>query len=136
MINTQIYLSSQKAYDCYMEKGIRSHEMYIISALNSLESASAIDDLRKYHIKMVENFQAERLIHLIVTMFIGLFTVLFILVYIFYPSLAILIVSGLFLILLIPYIFHYYSLENGVQRLYTLDKLILERLLENEILKV
>lgn len=28
----------------------------------------------------------------------------------------------LFLLLIIPYIFHYYGLENGVQRLYKIDR--------------
>ena len=50
-------------------------------------------------------FQHERLIHLLVTIFTGIITVLLFL---------------LMVCLFIPYIFHYYFLENKVQELYTI----------------
>lgn len=69
-------------------------------------------------------FQHERLIHLIVTVLFSILTILCILFSFIVVSLLLLILMALFLTLLIPYIFHYYRLENGVQRLYTYyDKL-------------
>ena len=50
-------------------------------------------------------FQHERLIHLLVTIFTGIITILLFL---------------LMVCLFIPYIFHYYFLENKVQELYTI----------------
>jgi len=64
-------------------------------------------------------FQHERLIHLIVTALFALMTVLGLLLFLLQPSLLTLCLEGLFLVLLVPYIIHYYHLENGVQKLYT-----------------
>ena len=63
----------------------------------------------------IEFFQHERLIHLIVTMTFALLTVISLGLAFFVPYTVPLFV--LFLALEVPYVFHYYSLENGVQRL-------------------
>ena len=63
-------------------------------------------------------FQHERLIHLIVTALFGLATVITVPAYLMTCQIALLILGCLFLILLVPYIVHYYHLENGVQQLY------------------
>ena len=63
-------------------------------------------------------FQHERLIHLIVTVLFGLATVITIPAYLVTEQVALLILGGLFLCLLFPYIIHYFHLENGVQQLY------------------
>ncbi len=62
-------------------------------------------------------YQHERLIHLIVTMSFGVFFLLSLLLITINASFVIL--SVLFLVLLVPYIAHYYFLENSVQKLYT-----------------
>ncbi len=63
-------------------------------------------------------FQHERLIHLIVTVLFALLTImtLFACLLILQPVLFVL--ELLFFVLLIPYISHYYLLENGTQKLY------------------
>ena len=63
-------------------------------------------------------FQHERLIHLIVTVLFGLATVITIPAYLILQELSLLVLGGLFLVLLFPYIVHYFHLENGVQQLY------------------
>ena len=65
-------------------------------------------------------FQHERLIHLIVTFFTGIGTILFLFGALYFSNIGILLLFILTLCLFIPYIFHYYYLENGVQRLYDL----------------
>ena len=62
-------------------------------------------------------YQHERLVHLIVTMSFGVFFLLSLLLV--KVNLSFILLSALFLILLIPYIAHYYFLENSVQKLYT-----------------
>lgn len=62
-------------------------------------------------------YQHERLVHLIVTMSFGVFFLLSLLL--ITVNLSFVILSVLFLVLLVPYIAHYYFLENSVQRLYT-----------------
>ncbi len=70
-------------------------------------------------LQRISFYQHERLVHLIVTMSFGVF---------FLISLALTLTVGgwgaaaltiLFLGLLIPYIKHYYFLENSVQKMYT-----------------
>ncbi|MBR6229992.1 MAG: hypothetical protein IKQ97_09665 [Eubacterium sp.] len=63
-------------------------------------------------------FQHERLIHLIVTALFGLATVITVPAYLMTGELSLLILGCLFIALLIPYVIHYYHLENGVQKLY------------------
>ena len=63
-------------------------------------------------------FQHERLIHLLVTMLFGLATVITIPMYLITHEIALLVLSLLFIGLLVPYVVHYFNLENGVQSLY------------------
>ena len=115
-----------------MDKAIVLHEKFILKSLNYVEALPQAEKLYIYHTKMVANFQAERLVHLIVTMFFGLFGLVSCMALLLSTNTTFVWLSLLFMVLLIPYIFHYYKLENGVQRLYKLDKLILERLEEFE----
>ena len=67
----------------------------------------------------IQFFQHERLIHLIVTVLFALLTTISILASLLIVGQPILLALDLlFLVLLIPYIHHYYLLENGVQKLY------------------
>ena len=69
-------------------------------------------------------FQHERLIHLIVTVIFALLTMLSILGAALLQQISMFLLTVLFFVLLVPYIMHYYLLENGVQKLYTYyDKL-------------
>ena len=65
-------------------------------------------------------YQHERLVHLIVTMTFAVMTVLAFFMLVTAYSLPALLLSLLFLGLTIPYIGHYYFLENSVQKLYKL----------------
>lgn len=65
-------------------------------------------------------YQHERLIHLIVTMTFAIMTVISFFMLVQSGSLTALLLSLLFLALVIPYIYHYYFLENSVQELYRL----------------
>jgi len=69
-------------------------------------------------------FQHERLIHLIVTVLFALMTVLVFFAAVTNFELWTGVLLVLLLVLLIPYIKHYYLLENGTQKLYRFyDKL-------------
>ena len=61
-------------------------------------------------------YQNERLIHLIVTMSFGVFFLLSLILA--FSNAYFLALSALLLILLVPYIAHYYFLENSTQELY------------------
>ena len=76
-------------------------------ALTAEETAAAKEELLH-----------ERLIHLIVTVLFALLTVISLLAELFLTEPILLVLSLLFLVLLVPYVGHYYLLENGVQKLY------------------
>ena len=63
-------------------------------------------------------FQHERLVHLIVTFMTAMGTILFLLGFLAFENIGLLLLFIITLCLFIPYIFHYYYLENGVQKLY------------------
>ena len=63
-------------------------------------------------------FAHERLIHLLVTITFAVLTILSLILVFISGSMATYALVILFLVLLIPYIRHYYILENGVQKLY------------------
>ena len=79
--------------------------------------------LKEEHLIKINFFQHERLIHLLVTLFYALFSIIFIVlsikVWIFF------IITIALLIFLIFYVIHYFRLENGVQYLYKqYDKIV------------
>ena len=63
-------------------------------------------------------FQHERLVHELVMILFALLTVGGILFLMVEPEIPVLVLYVLFFALLVPYVKHYYGLENGVQRLY------------------
>lgn len=63
-------------------------------------------------------FSHERLIHLIVTFFFALFTIIFVYFGINGERLLFLLIALVLMIILIFYVFHYFFLENSVQYLY------------------
>lgn len=68
----------------------------------------------------IQFFQHERLVHLIVTFMTGISSILFLIGYLLIETLPLLLLFIITLALFIPYIFHYYTLENGTQKLYDL----------------
>lgn len=71
------------------------------------------------HLVQIGFFMHERLIHLIVTVLFAILTVATIFFAVASPSIGMLILTVAFMCLLIPYISHYYLLENSVQKMYT-----------------
>lgn len=77
-----------------------------------------IQDKLEEHLVQVGFFQHERLIHLIVTVTFALLEMLAIVLSVISDSLFTLVLPVVILILLVPYIRHYYILENEVQKMY------------------
>ena len=77
-----------------------------------------IRDKLEEHLVQVGFFQHERLIHLIVTVTFALLEMLAIVLSVISDSLFTLLLPVVILILLVPYIRHYYILENEVQKMY------------------
>lgn len=98
-----------------MREYMKEHIDYIDEYINN-KKYKDICNVIENHLKKIVFFQHERLIHLLVTLFYAIITILFIsltiLSIIFVP---IAIIVTVFLIL---YIYHYFYLENGVQYMY------------------
>ena len=76
----------------------------------------------------IKFYQHERLIHLIVTMTFAIMTVLSVFMLVLGAETAGVLLSILFLCLTVPYVAHYYFLENSVQALYKLYYEAVEKL--------
>lgn len=87
-------------------------------AENGVFSAEELEVLRAQVLVQIKLFQHERFIHLIVTMTFALMTVMTLLGICVTGYLPLGALMLLLLILLVPYIRHYYILENGTQTLY------------------
>lgn len=70
------------------------------------------------HLVQIRFFQHERAVHLAVTLAFALFAVICLLTAGVTGESRLYLLLLLLLALLVPYIVHYYHLENGVQRLY------------------
>ena len=100
-----------------MKKSIEDYIKYLEEKIEKKQTSKA---LAEEVITRIEFYQHERLVHLIVTFFTGISCVLFLLGFVAFELIPLLILFVLTLCLFIPYIFHYYTLENGTQRLYDL----------------
>ena len=96
-----------------------------------LEEDNARTDWKKVmdeHLIQVGFFQHERLIHLLVTMLFAILTFLCVASYIISGEVYVLALIGILLVLLVPYIGHYYLLENETQKMYVQYDKILKHL--------
>lgn len=102
-----------------MEKRIKYYlEYYRQFAEGERKIEGEPERFREEMLVQIQFFQHERLIHLIVTVLFALLAVLSILANLMIQELAVLVLSLMFFVLLIPYIRHYYILENSVQKMY------------------
>lgn len=96
---------------------------YISSLQQLLNSGEEIGDpetLKNELYREIVFWQHERIVHLIVTFLFGIAAVLVLLAIAFMPSIPLFLLFVMLLVLLLPYIWHYYILENGVQTLYVI----------------
>lgn len=99
-----------------MEKRILNYRKYIDELLTrgNLDWESVIRE----HLIQISFFQHERLIHLIVTITFAILEVVVIGLCVVSFSIGVGLLAIALLVLLIPYIRHYYILENEVQKMY------------------
>lgn len=101
-----------------MKKRILGYYNRIQTLLEEDNPETDWDLILKEHLVQVGFFQHERLIHLIVTVLFSLALFMdMIMMYISF-NLSVIILGAALLILLVPYIMHYYLLENTVQKMY------------------
>lgn len=106
---------------------------YLEQLQAKLDSKDALDyeELITEHLRKIEFMQHERLIHLLVTMMFTLSFLIMLGVLLMTGEILLILLLVLALALLIPYIWHYYFLENSVQRMYKMyDELNQRRMQE------
>ena len=99
-----------------MEKRILNYRKYIDELLT--RSDVNWEAVIKEHLIQISFFQHERLIHLIVTITFAILEVIAIGLCVVSFTLGVGLLALALLILLIPYVRHYYILENEVQKMY------------------
>ena len=100
---------------------MKRHERYVQEMLEKNLQPEALKELLEYHDKQIQWMQHERTIHLIVMLFVCLFTLLCLGFTVITPSLPCILLCAFLMILTLAYVIHYYRLENGVQRWYDLS---------------
>ena len=105
-----------------MEKRILAYRKFMDEMIRQLQEAPCnpeeLEKRKKEHLTQVSFFQHERLVHLIVTVTFGILEMLALFLARLSPDPAVFLLVAVILVLLIPYIRHYYILENEVQKMY------------------
>ena len=101
-----------------MRKRMTDYMKQMDEVLSAEKAQTDYKKLRTEHLIQIQFFQHERLIHLIVTCLFAVMAIAVFLTLLFVFSIGLLLLFGALMVLLIPYIRHYYFLENGVQRMY------------------
>lgn len=99
---------------------MKDHEASLKTQLLSGDSATGGDTLRARHSRMIAFMQHERLVHLLVMLATGTFLLATVIVSVIHPAIQLFVLGCLFLLLFIPYLVHYFFLENTIQRWYRL----------------
>lgn len=108
----------------YMKK----HERYVKEMLEKNPAGEELKELLVYHDQQIQWMQHERLVHLIVMLFVCFFALLIFGFAIIRTSVPSIILAVILLILSVAYILHYYRLENCVQQWYLISNQIRQRL--------
>lgn len=103
-----------------MKKRILKHLNDMEEYLESLSDRTEeeLTEMLARHMTEIQFFMHERLIHLIVTVLFALGTFMTIFTYLLTDNIGLIALGVLLIVLLAPYIKHYYLLENGVQKMY------------------
>lgn len=111
-----------------MEKRLKTYLEYYRQYAEGEKKIGESDGFLQEMLVQIGFFQHERLIHLIVTVLFAILAVMSILASLMIQELVVLLLCLMFFVLLIPYIRHYYILENGVQKLYDYYDKICEKM--------
>ena len=112
-----------------MKKRILRHLAFMDRYLENMpnETRENLEKTMKKHMTEIYFFMHERFIHLVVTVLFALGTFMTIFTYLLSENVGLIALAVLMIVLLVPYVNHYYLLENGVQKMYVqYDELLAE----------
>lgn len=101
-----------------MKVRIQAYLAYMDHLLEENDSGLSYEELCEEHLRQISFFMHERLVHLMVTLTFALLGFLTFCVTCFTFSYGLIALLAAIMALLIPYIMHYYLLENSVQKMF------------------
>ncbi|MBR6477587.1 MAG: hypothetical protein IKS85_03980 [Lachnospiraceae bacterium] len=110
-----------------MKKQIQEYVKMIKGILTADKPGTDWEEVAREHLIKIQFYQHERLIHLIVTALFAVMEIICVATLLTTSNLWCLALMLMILVLLVPYIGHYYFLENSVQELYLIYDVILSR---------
>ena len=111
-----------------MKKQIQDYVKAIKWILTEDKPGTDWKEVAQSHLIKIQFYQHERLIHLIVTALFAIMEIICLATLLSTANLWSLLLMIMILVLLVPYIGHYYFLENSVQELYLIYDVILSRM--------
>ena len=118
-----------------MRKRLVTYRKRIDALLESDSTSVDWSDVIQEHLVQISFFQHERIVHLLVTLAFALMELGSAVAAIIVPAPLTAALMFLLLVLLVPYIVHYYFLENETQKLYAQYDRMLEKLRSSKPLK-
>lgn len=115
-----------------MKERIVGYRRRIDALLSDAPEGTDWEAVLSEHLVQVSYFQHERLIHLIVTITFALMTMMDLAAFCISRFMPLLLLLVLFLVLLVPYVGHYYTLENEVQYMYGQYDAILKKIAQSK----
>ena len=104
-----------------MYEYLKKHQKFVEEKLEKEGKTYDWEGLRTFHQQQIGFMQHERIVHMFIMLFIALFLLLSVFATLFFSqTLFMWTLDIMFLILMVPYIIHYFRLENGVQNYYYL----------------
>lgn len=113
----------------WKKERINYHREHIIELLTMENPPEDInwEEVLEDHLIKVSQFQHERYMHLVVTMTFAICSIMVMCFVVYLEELVLTALLLALLVLLIPYIFYYFMLENNTQAMYALCDGIMEK---------
>ena len=103
-----------------MTERVKKYMAYIDSLIESNDPDTDWDEETARHLVQIKFFMHERFIHLIVTVLFALMAIMVLGIFLLSSEFSwpVMVLFLLIMVLLVPYVKHYYLLENSVQYMY------------------
>ncbi len=111
-----------------MKDRILGYRNKVDNILNNNSEETDWNDVMEEHLHQIAFFSHERIVHLIVTITFALLEIISIGIFLITEKLEVIALCAAVMVLLVPYVFHYYLLENEVQKMYKQYDMILEHI--------
>lgn len=110
-----------------MRKYLEEYLIYIENRIKDCQ-ISELEDILKEHLDKIQFMQHERLVHFLVTMLFAFMFFMSMGIFMLTGEIPLIFLMALILALIVPYIRHYYFLENNVQKMYYIYDEILKKM--------